>query len=123
MMILTRLVTREFHTWCFVTLTRALSVRSPPVHCKKMPSVVIISDEQELGVDHRPYFSSPILAENFLGNPGSSPEGQGLGSPGQRKRRRSIASDGEAVEVEDVSEAKKAKREERKAVSIPPVPP
>lgn len=88
---------------------------------------MIISDDEkdELNVVHRPNFSFPIRC---LGNPGSSPGVPKakvilkLGPPGQRKRRRSSDSDGEFVEMKDVSKVKKAKVEERKAVSIPPVP-
>lgn len=40
-----------------------------------------------------------------------------IGPPGQKKRRRLSDSDVEAAEVKDVSKAKKAKREQRKAVS------
>jgi len=84
-----------------------------------MPSFILISDDEkeELNVVHRPNISSSIPPEGFLGKVSLK-----LGPLGQRKRRRSLDSDGEVVEVKDISEAKKAKREERKAVSIPLVP-
>jgi len=89
-----------------------------------MSSVIVISDDEQGGDDigHRPNLSSPIPPERFLGNTGSSPlavqGGLKIGSPVQRKRRRLSESDEEVVEVKDVSRVKKAKREERKAVSI-----
>ena len=92
-----------------------------------MSSVIVISDDEqdEVNVVHHPKLSSPIPPERFLGNPGSSPQGERkakvnlkVGPPGQKKRRRSSDSDVEVIEVKDVSKAKKAKREERKAVSV-----
>jgi len=95
-----------------------------------MPSVIVISDDEqdELNVDHRPNISSPIPPEGFLGNPGNSPRERtvkinlGIGPPGQGKRRRLSESDVEVVEVKHVPKAKKAKKEERKAVSTYSVP-
>jgi len=89
--------------------------------------VIVISDDEqdEVKVFHRPNLSSPIPPERFLGNPGSSPQGEQrakvnlkIGPLGQRKRGRPSDSDAEAVEVKDVSRAKKTKREQRKAVSV-----
>jgi hypothetical protein len=94
-----------------------------------MPSVIVISDDEqdEVNVVHRPNLSSPIPPERFLGNPGSSPQGERrakvdvkIGPPGKRKRRRPSESDEEFVEVKDVSRVKKTKREQRKAVSVFP---
>jgi len=85
-----------------------------------MPSFILISDDEkeELNIVNHPNISSSSISpEGFLGKVSLK-----LGPLGQRKRRRSLDSDGEAVEVKDISEAKKAKREERKAVSIPLVP-
>lgn len=95
-----------------------------------MSSVIVISDDErdELNVAHHPNLSSPIPPQRFLGIAGSSPGERKakvnltLTPPRQKKRRRLSGSDVEAVEVKDVSKAKKVKREERKAVSIPPVP-
>jgi len=94
-----------------------------------MSSVIVISDDErdELKVVHHPNLSSPIPPQRFLGIAGSSPGERKvkvnlkLTPPGQKKRRRLSDSDGEAVEVKDVSKVKKVKREQRKAVSIPPV--
>ena len=94
-----------------------------------MSSVIVISDDEqdELNVVHRPNLSSPIPPQRFLGNAGSSPGERKakvnlkLTPPGQKKRRRLSDSDVESVEVKDVSKAKKVKREQRKAVSIPPI--
>lgn len=92
---------------------------------RKMSSVIVISDDEQDGANftHRPILSSPIPPERFLGNSGNSPSeelevkvGGKIGPPGRRKRRLSD-SDTEAVEVEDISKAKKTKREERKAVN------
>lgn len=94
---------------------------------RKMRSVIVISDDEqdEVNVVHHPKLSSPIPPERFLGNSGSSPQGEQrvkvnlkIGPPGKRKRRRPSDSDVESVEVEDVSRAKKTKKEERKAVSV-----
>jgi len=90
-----------------------------------MSSVIVISDDEqgELNVPHRLNLSPPIPPQRFLGNPGNSPGERKvkvnlkLTPPGQKKRRRLSDSDTEAVGVEIVSKAKKAKREERKAVS------
>jgi len=95
----------------------------PHASSVKMPSVIVISDDEqdELNIGRRPNLSSPIPPERFLGNPGNSLGERSvnlkIGLPGQRKRRRLSDSDAEAVEVKDVSKAKKVKREERKAVS------
>ena len=94
-----------------------------------MPSVIVISDDEqdELNTVRRPNLSSPIPPERFLGNPESSPGERRaktslkIGPPGHKKRRRPSDSDGDVVEGKDVLKVKKAKREERKAVSIPPV--
>ena len=94
-----------------------------------MSSVIVISDDErdELNVIHHPNLSSPISPQRFLGIAGSSPGERKvkvnlkLTPPGQKKRRRLSDSDVEAVEIKDVSKAKKVKREERKAVSIPPL--
>jgi len=92
-----------------------------------MPSVIVISDDEqdEVNVVHHPKLSSPIPPKRFLGNSGSSPQGERrgkvnlkIGPPGQRKRRRPSDSDVEAVEVKDVPKVKKTKREQRKAVSV-----
>ena len=93
-----------------------------------MSSVIVISDDErdELNIVPRPNLSSPIPPQRFLGIAGSSPGERKvkvnlkLTPPGQKKRRRLSDSDVE-VQVKDVSKAKKVKREERKAVSIPPV--
>lgn len=93
-----------------------------------MSSVIVISDDEqdELNISRRPNLSSPIPPGRFLGNPGSS-ESPGepkakvhlkIEPPGQKKRRR--VSDAEYVEVQEVSRVKKAKREQRKAVSASP---
>ena len=84
--------------------------------------MVIASEDwqDELNVIHAINFSSPT-PESFPSNPGSSPGAKSslkFGSPGQRKRGRSFDLNGEVVEGN--GNAKKAKREERKAVSIPP---
>jgi len=97
--------------------------RGPPASSVKMPSVIVISDDEqdELNIGHRLNLSSPIPPERFLGNTGNSPGERRvnlkIGPPGQKKRRRLSDSDVEAAEVKDVSKAKKAKREQRKAVS------
>lgn len=89
-----------------------------------MSAVIVISDDEQddVVVVQRPNLSSPIPPERFLGNPGSSPTGGmanlKIGPPGKRKRRRVSDSDSEVIEVKDVSKVKKAKREERKAVSV-----
>lgn len=93
-----------------------------------MSSVIVISDDEqdEVNIDHRPNLSSPIPPERFLGNTEDSSPGERrakanvrIGPPGQRKRRRlSDSSDVDIVEVKNPPKAKKAKREERKAVSV-----
>jgi len=89
----------------------------------KMPEVIVISDDEqdEVNTVSRPNLSSPIPPARFLGNFRSS-ETSGraglhvkIGPPGQKKRRRPS----ESEPVKEVSNAKKVKREERKAVSIP----
>jgi len=84
--------------------------------------MVIASDEErdELDVFYGPSIYSPISYEAFP-FPASSPGARSsltFGSPGQRKRGRSLDSDGEVAEVRDASSAKKARMEERKAVSL-----
>jgi len=94
-----------------------------------MSSVIVISDDEQggLNVVHHPNLSSPIPPQRFLGIAGSSPGERKvkvnlkLTPPGQKKRRRPSDSDVEAVEVKNVSKAKKVKRDKRKAVSILPV--
>lgn len=92
-----------------------------------MSTVIVISDDEqdEVKITHRPNLSSPIPPQRFLGNPGSSPPGERkvkvnlkIDPSGQGKRRRLSDSGVEVVEVKDIPKAKKAKREERKAVSV-----
>ena len=88
---------------------------------KNMPSMVIASDDEldELNVFQVPNLYSPIPHDAFP-FPASSPGARSsltFGSPGQRKRGRSLDSDGEVVEVRDASNVKRARMEERKAVS------
>lgn len=113
-------------TW-FVTLLNCtfwrLADNPPSCSVGKMPEVIVISDDEqdELNIVGRPNLSSPIPPARFLGSSKSSesPVKAGLsvkiGPPGQKKRRRPS----ESELVKDVSNVKKAKKEERKAVSIP----
>ena len=95
----------------------------------EMPAIIVISDdeEDEQSTFQCPKISSPIPPERFLGRIGN-PESPGerrpkpnlkVGPPSHKKRRRSSESDVELVEVRDASKAKKTKREQRKAVSVP----
>ena len=86
-----------------------------------MPSVIVISDDEqeELTVPRYPNLSSPIPPERFLGNESLTEKvKREIGNSTRGKKRRISNSGVDPAEMNDVSKAKKMRREKHKAVGV-----